>query len=135
MISKIINRVAVTLTVVLHLSVKAYSKYLDRKQQKAEWISGFNPIETLSEKHSVSIGSGLFLLVTIVGGFLTNIGTREAQLAYLLPLQLTFCSVVFPVFVIFSNRKMKLKFLQTYPVGKSVYDLFASKNKVIPVVE
>jgi hypothetical protein len=73
--------------------------------------------------------------VTIVGGFLTNIGTREAQLAYLLPLQLTFCSVVFPVFVIFSNRKMKLKFLQTYPVGKSVYDLFASKNKVIPVVE
>lgn len=58
-ISKIINRVAVTLTVVLHLSVKAYSKYLDRKQQKAELISGFYAIETSSEKHSVSIGSGL----------------------------------------------------------------------------
>jgi hypothetical protein len=125
-ISKVINRVAVTLTVVLHLCVKAYSKYLDRKQQKAERIPGFPG--TSSEKHSVSIGSGLFLLMTIVGGFLTNIGTREAQLAYLLPLQLTFCSVVFPVFVIFSNRKMKLKFLQTYPVAKSVYDLFVSKT-------
>ena len=116
-------------------STQVLSKYLDRKQRKAESESGFHQMETSGEKHSVSIGSGLFLLLTIVGGFLTNLGTRESQLNFLLPIQLTFCSLVFPVFIIFSNVKLRQKFLQNYPTIKSIYKLFVFNSKVIPIYE
>jgi hypothetical protein len=44
----------------------------------------------------VSLGSGLFLALTIIVGFVANFGSRDDQLTYLLPVQLTLCSVGFP---------------------------------------
>ena len=66
----------------------------------------------INSKHTVSLGSAVFLALTIIGGFMTNYGTRNARLFYLLPIQLTSILVFVPLFIIYSNQKLKDHFLQ-----------------------
>ena len=86
----------------------------------------------INSKNTVSLGSAVFLALSIIGGFMTNYGTRDARLFYLLPIQLTSLSVFVPLFVIYSNPKLKDHFLQNIPKFMKLQFNFLKNNSIEP---
>ena len=123
--------------------VKLYTSYVAyrhrRQQQQTSAISvifqASSPSATTSadlgvdQKTIVSLGSGVFLAVALFAGLMTSYGSREARLFYLLPTQLTFLTVVFPVYIISSNRAMRQNFFQKC---QNFGQKFRPENRIVP---
>ena len=132
--SMIINRILLSSATLLHLSVIAYSRFQEHKQRKAEMISisiiyTSNQVSQPERHATVNIESILFFCFAFLGSFLIHSGSRNAQLYVLLPLQMTVCSLIFPICVICGHKKMRKQFCRDFEEWKRN---LCFKNSVSP---
>ena len=130
----IINRILLSSAILLHLGVVGYSRFQEHKQRKAEMISisiiyTSNQVSKPERHTTVSIESTLVFCFAFLGSFLIHSGSRNAQLYYLLPLQMTVCSLIFPICVIWGHKKMRKQFCRDVKEWKTN---LCFKNSVSP---
>ena len=128
------------LTVLIHMAIQAFSKYLNYKQNIShqQQPSNCSILEQVTgstnSKYMVSLGSTFFFTLFCIGGFLIKTGTRTTQLFYFIPLECTAMSVVFPVAIILWNPRLRQEFLHCLPKQfQSCYKCL-SNNQVEPTV-
>lgn len=140
--SKTINRLLVFSVILLHLAVKLSSKYQNFEEKiRTPQISfiykpeKYNGVQ--AKNYTFNIGSALFFSVSTIGFFLIHFGSRESQLYFLLPGQCMLTTVLFPGFIIASNKKLQNQFFRDYrdnPFWEPMWIYMCKDNKIMPII-
>ena len=135
--SVVINRLQVFSVIILHLAVKLSSKFQSFKQRIIEpQISIIHIEENFSfvktKNPTVTVGSSLFFSFLAIGSFLVHFGSRESQLYFLLPAQHMLLTVLFPAFVIASNKKVRNQFFGEQTCLGQLWIYCSQNNKITP---
>jgi hypothetical protein len=131
-----------TLAVLVNVITKVYSMWIKRKMNRTlETITIYNDGQNTNyfaneELFSVSLGAALGVPFWMIVAFVASFANRELRLRFFLPLQLMLLNLIFPIYIISKNSKMKNSFLG--PVQEQFNKVLASiriqiTNRVMPV--
>ena len=127
------------LTVLIHMAIQAFSKYLHYKQNSSHQEPSNRSIPehvagTTNSKYTVPLRSTFCFALFCIGGLLIKTGTRTTQVFYFIPLECTAMSVVFPVAIILWNPRLRQEFLHCLPKQFQICYKGLSNNQVEPIV-
>ena len=124
--------------IITYMAIYIYSKYLDSKLKndfrgQAQFATPFQKADQVSSKYTVSSGSAFFFILVLIGGLLVRYGSRNTRLFFLIPLQNTEMSVLFPCLIILKNPKLKKDFFQFFSKPfKNSFFICSSSNLIDP---
>jgi len=113
---------------ILNGLVKLYSVWINKKMLlNALPVHQSKKLLSNEEKFILSLTSVIAIPLIFTVGFFSSFSNREFRLRFLFPLQLTVLSIIFPIFLIAVNPKMKQFAIATF------VELFKEKLSVVPV--
>jgi hypothetical protein len=123
---------------ILNGLVKLYSVWINKKMllKALEPVNQSKKLFSNEEKFILSLTSVIAIPLIFTVGFFSSFSNREFRLRFLFPLQLTVLSIIFPIFLIAVNPKMKqfaiATFLGLFKEKLSVVSVKMRSSKVSP---
>ena len=125
----------IALVALLHVSIKVVSAYCDFKYKLGHNLSPQSTSTQNNESstkavYTLSLGAALYFALILISGLLVRSETRHRMLYFYKPLQITAVAVLFPLFIILWNRKLKHEFVELFQRPKIKTPFCCVSNRI-----